>query len=82
MAMDLRPDVVVLDIGMPGLNGYEVAQRMRAQEWGRQALLIVAATGWGQDADRQKATDAGFDLHLTKPFDPDDLAALIERHRA
>ncbi len=81
MAMELRPDVAVLDIGMPGLNGYEVAQRIRSQEWGRHALL-VAATGWGQDADRLKATDAGFDAHLTKPFDPDDLAALIERHCA
>ena len=56
MAMRLRPDVLVLDIGMPGLNGYEVARRVRAQPWGDKPL-IVAATGWGQEQDRQKATE-------------------------
>jgi PAS domain S-box-containing protein len=76
MALQLRPDVLVLDIGMPGLNGYEVARRVRAQPWGRQPLMI-AATGWGREDDREKARTAGFDLHLTKPFDPLQLAALI-----
>ncbi|WP_332827772.1 hybrid sensor histidine kinase/response regulator [Ramlibacter sp.] len=76
MAIALRPDVVVLDIGMPGLNGYEVAQRIRAQPWGAEPLL-VAATGWGQEGDRQKATTAGFDRHLTKPFDPQQLLDLV-----
>jgi signal transduction histidine kinase len=76
MAMRDKPDVLVLDIGMPGLNGYEVAQRVRAQPWGAKPL-IIAATGWGQEQDRQKATRAGFDLHLTKPFDPRMLTEII-----
>jgi PAS domain S-box-containing protein len=76
LALQLRPDVLVLDIGMPGLNGYEVARRVRAQPWGREPLLI-AATGWGREDDREKARTAGFDMHLTKPFDPLHLAALI-----
>lgn len=76
LAAQLRPDVLVLDIGMPGLNGYEVARQVRAQPWGSRPLLI-AATGWGQEDDRQKALAAGFDLHLTKPFDPLQLSALI-----
>lgn len=78
LALEHRPDVLVLDIGMPGLNGYEVAQHVRAQPWGA-TPLIIAATGWGQQQDRQKATEAGFDLHLTKPFDPNVLTELIAR---
>jgi CheY-like chemotaxis protein len=76
LARQLQPDVLVLDIGMPGKNGYEVARHVRAQPGGDRPLLI-AATGWGQDDDRQKAMAAGFDLHLTKPFDPLRLSALI-----
>jgi PAS domain S-box-containing protein len=76
LATQLRPDVLVLDIGMPGMNGYEVARHVRAQPWGSRPLLI-AATGWGQEDDRQKALAAGFDLHLTKPFDPLQLSAVI-----
>jgi signal transduction histidine kinase/CheY-like chemotaxis protein len=76
-----QPDVLVLDIGMPGLNGYEVARRVRAQPWECQPLL-VAATGWGQQDDRRKATAAGFDAHLTKPFDPHALAELMAAHAA
>ena len=78
LALRLQPDVLVLDIGMPGLNGYEVARRVRAQPWGARPLMI-AATGWGQDDDRQKALAAGFDLHLTKPFDPAHLSDLIAK---
>jgi signal transduction histidine kinase/ActR/RegA family two-component response regulator len=81
MALNHRPDVMVLDIGMPGLNGYEVARQVRAQAWERQPLL-VAATGWGQQDDRRKATAAGFDLHLTKPFDPQALTDLLAAHAA
>lgn len=81
LAERLRPDVLVLDIGMPGLNGYQVARQVRTQPWGRR-LLLVAATGWGQDNDRQAALDAGFDRHLTKPFDPLTLSALIAGHDA
>jgi CheY-like chemotaxis protein len=79
LAAKVKPDVLVLDIGMPGLNGYELAQHIRAQPWGLRPLL-VAATGWGQEGDRQKALAAGFDLHLTKPFDPLELADLIAAH--
>ena len=63
------PRVAVLDIGMPGLSGYEVAQRLRALPEGR-SLLIVAVTGWGNASDREQAKAAGFDLHFTKPADP------------
>ena len=76
LAVQLQPDVLILDIGMPGMTGYEVARHVRSQSWGSRPLLI-AATGWGQDEDRQKALIAGFDLHLTKPFDPAELVALI-----
>ena len=78
MAERLHPDVLVLDIGMPGLNGYEVARHVRGQPWGTDALLI-AATGWGQDEDRQNAMAAGFDVHLTKPIGPKQLTALIAK---
>lgn len=76
LAKRLRPDVLVLDIGMPGLNGYEVARLVRAQPWGDRPLLI-AATGWGQADDQQKALAAGFNRHLTKPFDPQQLSDWI-----
>ncbi len=76
LALQLQPDVLVLDIGMPGLNGYEVARHVRAQAWGARPLLI-AATGWGQEDDRNKALASGFDRHMTKPFDPVALLALI-----
>ncbi|HWI12869.1 MAG TPA: PAS domain S-box protein [Burkholderiales bacterium] len=78
-AAEFRPDVVLLDIGMPGLDGYEVARRLRAIE-GQRAVRIVAVTGWGQETDRQKSRAAGFDLHLVKPLDLNELAhALNER---
>jgi signal transduction histidine kinase/ActR/RegA family two-component response regulator len=73
----LQPDVVLLDIGMPRLNGYEVARLLRAQPWG-QRLKLVAVTGWGQPRDRQRAMDAGFDDHLTKPIDYDVLRSALE----
>ncbi|MDB5938214.1 MAG: chemotaxis protein methyltransferase CheR, partial [Polaromonas sp.] len=78
LAIQLKPDVMVLDIGMPGLNGYEVALRVRSQPEGDFPLL-VAATGWGQEDDRLKAIHAGFDLHLTKPFDPQELINVIAK---
>jgi PAS domain S-box-containing protein len=71
----LRPDVAVIDIGMPGLNGYEVARAIRDQQ-GRRVVLI-ALTGWGQEADRQRSREAGFDHHLTKPVDPASLTRLL-----
>lgn len=76
VAQTFRPDTVLLDIGMPQLNGYEVAQALRQEPWGT-GITLIALTGWGQEGDRQKAIDAGFDRHLTKPIDPDALEALL-----
>ncbi|HET9862812.1 MAG TPA: ATP-binding protein [Steroidobacteraceae bacterium] len=71
------PHVVLLDIGMPGLNGYETCRRIRAKFGAR--ITVIAVSGWGQDTDKQLATDAGFDAHLTKPADPEMLARTISR---
>ncbi len=71
-----RPDVILLDIGMPDMSGYEVARRIRQAEWGRTTYLI-AITGWGQAEDKRKATAVGFDCHLTKPVDPDQVGKLL-----
>ena len=75
-AASLHPDVVLLDIGMPRLNGYEVARTIRAQPWGEQ-ITLVAVTGWGQDEDRQRALQAGFDCHMVKPIDPESLMTTL-----
>ena len=72
-----RPDVFILDIGMPEISGYELASRIRRQPWGRDALLI-ALTGWGQREDKERSREAGFDQHLTKPVDPDQLERLLQ----
>jgi signal transduction histidine kinase len=68
LAAAYRPHIVILDIGLPDQNGYEVARQLRQREEGA-AVFLVAATGWGQDADRERARVAGFDLHMTKPID-------------
>jgi signal transduction histidine kinase len=73
-----QPEVALLDIGMPALDGYEVARRIRAQPWG-QRITLVALTGWGQDSDRKHSRDAGFDSHLVKPLDLDKLTELLAR---
>jgi CheY-like chemotaxis protein len=73
-----RPEVMLLDIGMPLLDGYEVARRIRVQPWGRE-ITLVALTGWGQDSDRRRSREAGFDTHLVKPLDMDKLMDLLER---
>ena len=70
----LAPEVVVLDIGMPGIDGYEVARRLRHR---RPQTRLIALTGWGQEDDKRRALDAGFDCHLTKPADPDTLQAIL-----
>ena len=72
----LRPQVVVLDIGMPRVSGLDVARRLRATAWGR-AMLLVAVTGWGREDDRTEALDAGFDRHLVKPIDATQLATSL-----
>ena len=71
-----RPDIVLLDIGMPEMDGYEVARRLRLEPWGENVLL-VAQTGWGQPEDRRRTHDAGFDLHVTKPIDYAKLAKML-----
>jgi CheY-like chemotaxis protein len=78
LAQTFRPDTALLDIGMPQLNGYEVAQALRQEPWGV-SITLIALTGWGQESDRQRAIDAGFDRHLTKPIDPDALESLLSR---
>ena len=76
-----RPDALILDIGMPRLDGYELAQRVRAASWGRDVSLI-AATGWGQDEDRRRSLESGFDAHLVKPIDPRVLLEILETESA
>ncbi|HYO26108.1 MAG TPA: PAS domain S-box protein [Lacipirellulaceae bacterium] len=75
-AAAIQPEVLLLDIGLPKLNGYEVAQRIRQEPWGR-SMAIIAQTGWGQEDDKQRALLAGFDHHLTKPVDPAALSKLL-----
>jgi CheY-like chemotaxis protein len=75
-ADNLRPDVVLLDIGLPEMNGHEVARHIRSQPWG-QGLVLIALTGWGQPEDKRRALEAGFDLHVTKPISPNDLERLL-----
>ena len=65
---------------MPDLSGYEVAQALRRESWG-QAMQLIALTGWGQEKDRQRALETGFNKHLTKPIDPDHLETLISSSR-
>jgi CheY-like chemotaxis protein len=73
-----RPEVVLLDIGMPRLNGYETARRMRSRAWAANTQ-IVAVTGWGQETDRHRAREAGFHRHLVKPADLDALIDIMSR---
>jgi CheY-like chemotaxis protein len=72
----LRPEVVLLDIGLPGMDGYEVARQLRDLP-GEPAPLLVAITGYGQPEDRRRSESAGFDVHLTKPVDPERLRELL-----
>jgi PAS domain S-box-containing protein len=75
-AARLKPEVLLLDIGMPKLNGYEVCRRIRQQAWGRE-ILIIALTGWGQEDDRRRTEEAGFDHHIVKPVDPAVMMKLL-----
>jgi CheY-like chemotaxis protein len=75
-AAAFRPEVALLDIGMPRMNGYEAARHIRQQPWGR-GVVLVAVTGWGQEEDKRRAGEAGFDHHLTKPVDPAGLEKLL-----
>ena len=75
-AATYRPEVVFLDIGLPGMDGYEVARRLREQQDGR-ALTLIALTGMGRDEDRRRALEAGFDRHVTKPVTPETLQSIV-----
>ena len=74
------PEIAILDIGLPGMDGHELARRLR-NEPGGAAVLIIALTGWGQDVDRRRSAEAGFDHHLTKPADPEALRKLLSQAR-
>jgi PAS domain S-box-containing protein len=80
LAETFRPDLVVLDIGMPRLSGYDTARQLRERPWGRDVVL-VALTGWGQEEDRRRSRDAGFDSHLVKPIEPSAMERLLARLR-
>ena len=73
-----RPEVILLDIGLPTLNGYEVCRRIRARPWGA-SVMLIALTGWGQEEDRRRSHEAGFDGHLVKPVEYAELMTLLER---
>ena len=73
-----RPDVVLLDIGLPRMNGHEAARWIREQPWGR-GMLLVALTGWGQDEDRRRSSAVGFDHHLVKPVEIAELLDLLAK---
>jgi signal transduction histidine kinase/CheY-like chemotaxis protein len=75
-AGDFRPDIALLDIGLPKLDGYAVAEAIRREPWGKD-ILLLALTGWGQNDDKRRALEAGFDFHLTKPVDLDQMSSLI-----
>ena len=75
-AAEYRPEVVLLDIGMPKLNGYEACRRIREQPFGKD-VVVIAQTGWGQDEDRQRSRAAGFDHHMVKPLDPVAVTTLL-----
>lgn len=80
IAESYKPEVVLLDIGMPRMNGYEAARRIRRERWGRN-MMLIALTGWGQDEDKRRALEAGFDHHLTKPVDAELLEKLVASAR-
>lgn len=77
VAEDFEPEVILLDIGLPDINGYEVARQIRQQAWGRR-IFLIAATGWGQVKDKEQAERAGFDRHLTKPIDFFQLNVILQ----
>ncbi len=75
-AREFLPDVALVDVGLPGISGYEVARQIRADPQLR-PVLLVAQTGWGQPDDRRRSADAGFDHHLIKPVEPDQLEKIL-----
>ena len=75
-AAKFQPDLVLLDIGMPKLNGYDACRHIREQPWGK-GMFLIALTGWGQEQDRRRADQAGFNAHIVKPVDPGALVKLL-----
>ncbi|WP_437230635.1 PAS domain S-box protein [Planctomicrobium sp. SH661] len=80
-AQSFRPQVILLDIGLPKLNGHEVCRRIRQYPWGKE-IIIIAQTGWGQEEDRERTRQAGFDHHMVKPVDVKELQAILARLQA
>jgi signal transduction histidine kinase/CheY-like chemotaxis protein len=80
LAESFRPQIALLDIGMPQMNGYQAAREIRDRPWGH-SILLVAVTGWGQEQDLRMASEAGFDRHLVKPVDPQILTSLVSQAR-
>ena len=80
-AQTFRPEVILMDLGMPRLSGYDAAQRLRQEPWG-QDVLLIALTGWGQEKDRQRTLAAGFDDHFVKPVELEALRTCLERNRS
>jgi CheY-like chemotaxis protein len=76
LAGEFRPAVVLLDIGLPRLNGYEAAEQIRDQPWGER-MVLIATTGWGQEEARRRSKEAGFDHHLVKPVDPEAVIQVL-----
>lgn len=76
IAENFRPEMVLMDLGMPRMNGLEAARYLREQEWG-QSMLLVATTGSANDDDKSQTAQAGFDFHLIKPVNPDEIARLL-----
>jgi CheY-like chemotaxis protein len=80
VAASFRPDVVLMDITMPKMDGYAAARAIRAEAWGS-SMILIALTGWGRQTDLDAAVAAGFDGHLLKPVEPDALVSLIRKLR-
>ena len=75
-----RPDVIFMDLGMPRMDGFDACRCIRAEAWGK-GVVMVAQAGWGQDDDKNKAKEAGFDFHMTKPIEPAALEKLLSAMR-
>ena len=76
VAEQCQPQIILMDIGLPGLNGYDTAREMRARPWG-ESVTLIAVTGWVREDDRRRALESGFDQHLTKPVDADLLETVL-----
>jgi CheY-like chemotaxis protein len=77
-AEEFHPHVILLDIGLPKLNGYEACEQIRSQPWGKN-MFVIAVTGWGQEEDKRRAEECGFNAHIVKPVEPVQLVALLNK---